>query len=233
MNENGRRNIRILSTTSPRAAVQQVAAEFEHAAGIQVVARYLAGSQMGANTIRDSEADVLITSRAAAHDAEIGKLLLPGTWREFARSTMGVAVPVGMPKPRLDSMDAFVAALRAAKIIALSPGPSGSELLKGIEGLGIGDEVKAKLIKPLPGELVGAVLGRGGAEIGLQQLSELLAVDGIQIVGPVPDELQKPILYGAGTLISCKTLPTADAFIRYLCRPETVSILDTAGLRGA
>src|SRR5581483_8072604 len=110
------------------------------------------------------------------------------TRKAFAHSSAVVAVKAGARKPDISSAEKLKQALLAAKGVCYSRGASGIHFVQACERLGIADAVAAKLVKPRPGEMVGPVLVRGEAEIGVQQPAELLPVPGVEIVGPLPSE---------------------------------------------
>ena len=106
--------------------------------------------------------------------------------------------------------------LLAARAVSYSKGASGIHFVKALEKLGIADAVAAKLVPPAPGELVGAVVAKGAADIGAQQFSELLPVSGIDILGPLPPELQQTIVYGATAFPQSKEHEAAQDFVKFL-----------------
>jgi len=136
----------------------------------------------------------------------------------FARSTTGLAVRAGAARPDIGSAEKLKSALLAAGKVSYSAGASGMQFVKILEKLGIADAVAAKKVAPKPGELVGAVVARGDADIGVQQLSELLPVSGIDILGPLPAELQQPILYGATAFPGSAQGDAAKAFVEFLLK---------------
>jgi molybdate transport system substrate-binding protein len=124
-------------------------------------------------------------------------LLIGSTRTAFAHSSAVLAVKSGAARPDVSSPQKLKEALLGAKAVCYSGGASGIHFVQACEQLGIKDQVAAKLVKPRPGEMVGPVLVRGEAEIGVQQPAELLPVPGIEIIGPLPAELRQTIVYGA------------------------------------
>src|SRR6185436_17274239 len=121
--------------------------------------------------------------------------VVANTRADFVRSGAGVAVRTGAPKPDIATPDAFKAALLAAKTVGYSQGPSGVHFMTVLARLGITDQVKAKGVVPPLGSRVGTLIAEGKAEIGVQQITELLQIPGIDYVGPLPQSLQANIVY--------------------------------------
>jgi molybdate transport system substrate-binding protein len=149
---------------------------------------------------------------------------------DLARSSIGVAVRAGAPKPDVSSVDALRSALLAAKSIAYSDSASGVYIsTEMLERMGIKDRVAGKS-RMIPGEPVGAVVARGEAEIGFQQISELRPTTGIDLVGPLPPELQKITVYSAGIAAGAKEPEAAKALIAYAVSEAAMPIVIKTGL---
>ncbi len=141
-----------------------------------------------------------------------------------------MAVRAGAPKPDISSPAALKRALLQAKSIAYSDSASGVYVSTELfQRLGIADQVKGKS-RMIPAEPVGAVVARGEAEIGFQQMSELLPVAGIDLVGPLPSEVQKITVFSAGVATSAKEPQAARALIRFLASPEAAPAISKTGL---
>ena len=193
--------------------------EFEKATGNKVVTAY--GPSMGTtvNAIpmrldRGEPADVLILVGYALDDlVKKGKAV---NRVDLVNSKIGVAVKTGAPKPDISTADAVKRALLAAKSVAYSDSASGvyisTEMFKN---LGITDEMKDKA-KKIPATPVAEIVAKGEAEIGMQQISELKAVAGIDIIGPLPDSLQKVTVFSAGIASASKEPEAGQALIQFL-----------------
>lgn len=144
----------------------------------------------------------------------------PSTRRKIARTVVGVAVRPGAPKPDISTADALRDTLLAVPSLVYSrAGASGIFFEKLIDQLGIGDAVRAKSVV-IPAGLTGEVLARGEVELAIQQISELMAVDGIDIVGPMPPELQATTDFGAAVFSDAASPEGARRFIAALQTPE-------------
>jgi len=212
---------------------------FERASGHRLVTTR--GPSMGdspeaipARLARGESADVVILDGAAADELARRGLVRAESKVDLARSMVGMVVRSGSAKPDISSVEAFRAALLAAKSIAYSDSGSGTYLSTTLfPKLGIADQVAGKSRKvrgPPSGEPVAAVVARGEAEIGFQQLSELIHVPGVTFVGAIPVELQPGFSF-AGALTSAARQPEAASdLIRFLASPEAAPVILKAGL---
>ncbi len=180
--------------------------------------------------LKGGEVVDLVIISAPSIDALIaaGKIV-PGSRVDLAKSGVGVAVRAGAPRPDVSSADALRRALLAAKSIAYSTGPSGVYLADLFQRMGIADELKSK-IKQIKGEPIGAAVARGEAEIGFQQVSELLPIAGIDFLGPLPAEVQQITVFSAGLHASAKEPAAAKAFVTFLTAPAAVPVIKKTGM---
>jgi molybdate transport system substrate-binding protein len=183
---------------------------------------------------RGEAADVVILDGGAADELGRRGLVRADSKIDLARSLIGMVVRAGAAKPDIGSVEAFRSTLLAAKSIAYSDSGSGTYLSTTLFArLGVADQVVSKSRKvrgPPSGEPVAKVVARGEAEIGFQQVSELIDVPGISFVGTIPDELQ-PLIFFAGALTSTVRQPeAAGALIRFLASPEAAPVILKAGL---
>src|SRR5262249_60415776 len=146
------------------------------------------------------------------------------------RSAIGMAVGSGAPKPDIQSVEALTRTLLAAKSVAYSASVSGDYLSNELfPRLGVVEELKATGMR-IERERVGAVVARGDAEIGFQQISELLPIAGIEVVGPLPPELQRVTVFAAGVAAHAKYPDAARAFIQFLASPAAAKVVVKTGL---
>src|ERR671918_564504 len=184
------------------------------------------------NRLRRGEAvDVVIVADAVLAGFIKDGLIMAESYTPLARSAIGMAVRAGAPKPDLSTVDALKSTLLQAKSIAYSASVSGdygsTELF---QRLGIADQLGSKSRRIEGGERVGAVVARGEAEIGFQQLSELLPVPGIDHVTPLPPEVQKISTFSAGVALSTTDSDSAHTLIRFLASPEAARAIANSGL---
>jgi len=179
---------------------------------------------------RGEAVDVVIVADDALNQLIKDGRVLANSRVELARSGIGMAVRAGAPKPDISSLDALRRTLLQAKSIAYSASVSGRYLTTELlERLGIADQVLGKS-RRIDGERVGAVVARGEAEIGFQQISELLPVPGIEYVGPLPPEVQRVTVFSAGVAAASRNADAARAVIRFLASSEAADTVAKTGL---
>jgi molybdate transport system substrate-binding protein len=179
---------------------------------------------------RGEPVDVLIMVGYALGDLVKKGKVIADSRVDLVKSPIGIAVKSGAPKPDISTTDAVKRALLAAKTIAYSDSASGVYVsTEMFEKLGIKEAMKDKARK-IPATPVGEIVAHGDAEIGFQQMSELLPVEGIDIVGPLPDELQKITVFAAGIATVAKEPDAGKALIRFLTSPAARPELVKSGM---
>src|SRR6266404_1800431 len=180
---------------------------------------------------RGEVADIVIVADAVLRQFIEEGLVLAFGQPPVARSSIGMAVRAGAIKPDLSSIDALRRTLLQAKSIAYSASVSGQYLTTELyQRLGIADQVISKSRLIGGGERVGAVVARGEAEIGFQQMSELLPVPGIAHITPLPPEVQKVSVFCAGVAASTRDSDLARSVIKFLASPEAAAAITKSGL---
>jgi molybdate transport system substrate-binding protein len=216
------------------AAYLELAPQFERTTGHHMVTEATSigsgATGMVARLERGEAIDVIISA-----DADIERLTAEGRIRAgsrvaLARSAIGMAVRRGAPKPDISSVEALTRTLLEAKSIAYSASVSGKYLSTELfQRLGIADRVLPKS-RRIEGERVGAVVARGEAEIGFQQISELLPIAGVDFVGPLPPEVQRVTIVSAGVGAASTNPAAAKSFIDFLATPEASKVIRKTAL---
>lgn len=179
---------------------------------------------------RGQPVDIVILADAAIDELIKEGRIAAGSRVPLARSAIGMAVRAGAPKPDITTVDALRRTLLQAKSVAYSAQVSGVYLSTELfPRLGIADQMKAKSQR-IERERVGAVVARGEAEIGFQQISELLPIAGIDYVGPLPAEVQRVTVFTAGVAAGAKSPEAARALIRFFVSPEGMRAMKKNGL---
>ncbi len=229
--------IKLLSTTALKTSIDELTAQFESACGKKLVASYAPSTQIAKRVAEGEFADVAVTTGAGIDNLIKQGRIAPGTRVDIARSAIGIAVRPGTPRPDISSVAAFSQALLAAKSIGMSNpnggGASGIHLWSVFERLGIADALKPKTIfgPGGPAGLIGLYLLRGEVEIGLQQMPELMAVPGVDVVGPVPGEMQSITIFAAGIPTNAKDAETGKALEKFLTTPTATAVIKAKGMQ--
>jgi molybdate transport system substrate-binding protein len=179
---------------------------------------------------RGEPVDVVIMADTALDDLIQQGKVVAGSRVDLVRSSIGVAVRAGAPRPDISSVDALRRTLLNAKSIAYSASASGVYVSTELfQRLGIAGQVKDKSQR-IESARVGTVVARGDAEIGFQQISELLPVAGITYLGPLPADVQKVTVFSAGIVSGSKNADVARALIRFLASPAAADVIRKSGL---
>ena len=223
----------ILCTNGVKSVMLDLIPAFERAGNTKVATTWGSTNALLKDLESGAGGDVAILT-AEAIDALIkqGKAVA-GSRVDLARSGIGVAVRKGAKRPDIASPEALKRALLAAKSVAHSKtGLSGIYFPTVLSRLGIADQMTSKIVIPDPGTPVGEVVAKGDAEIGIQQISELLPVPGIDIVGPLPEPLQKITIFSGGVLTAAKEPDGAAALLKFVAA-ESPRLLEQKGLEPA
>jgi len=152
---------------------------------------------------------------------------------DLATSYVAVAVRKGAKRPDIGSAEAVKRTLRAAKSIAYSSGPSGVYLVELFQKWGVAGELEPKITQTPPGTAVGPLVARGEAEIGFQQMSELLPIPGIDILGPLPAEIQVVTVFSGGVHVAAKQADAARTWLAFITSPPSATVLRRHGMEPA
>ncbi len=224
--------IKVMASAAFKEAYLELVPEFERTTGHKVVTIWVPSVQM-MNRLKGGEiVDLVILSAASLDELVKQGMIAPGNRFDLAKSGVGVAVRAGAPKLDISSGAALKRAVLAAKSIVYSTGPSGVYIAGLFQRMGIADQLKAR-IKQVQGEPAGAVVARGEAEIGFQQMSELLPVAGIDLVGPLPPDVQQITVFSAGLHVGAKAPDAARALVKFLTAPAAVPVIRKKGMEPA
>jgi molybdate transport system substrate-binding protein len=219
--------IRVLSTIGMRTVLEEIAPPFERAHGCTVVRVYHSSVTLLRRIAEGEAGDAAVFTSAAIDDLIAQGKVASRT--DLTRSGVGIAVRKGAPKPDIATAEAFRTALLAARSIAHSKtGASGIYFASLIERLGIADAIRRKAI--VEDGVVAEIAARGEAEIAVQQISELMQSSGVDIVGPLPPELQSITVFSAGVFKSSSQPALAEAFVAHLASPTNAGLIRAKGM---
>lgn len=223
--------VKVIISGGFTAAYRELLPEFERTSGINVTTTSGGSVGNGPNTIgaqvrRGVPADVIILAREGLKDLIDEGRIVRGTDVDLARSVIGMIVRAGAPKPDISSVEALKQTLLHAKSVAMSSSTSGVYLTTVLfPRLGISNEMKDKISSN-----GAAAVGRGEAEIGLQQVSEVLAVPNVDYVGTIPDEVQYATIYAAAVVSNSSRIDAAKRLIAFLSSEHATAAIGKSGM---
>ncbi len=221
--------IKVMASAAFKEAYLALLPDFERATGHRVTNLWVPSVQV-MSRLKDGETvDVVILSRAALDELARAGVVGPQDCRDLAKSGIGIAVKAGAPKPDISSGAAVKRAVLAAKSIVYSTGPSGIYLAGLFQRMGIAEEIRPK-VRLVQGEPAGAVVARGESEIGFQQVCELLPVPGIDLVGPLPADIQEITTFSAGVHAQAPARDAAFALLAHLKSPAAAPVIRQKGM---
>src|ERR1043166_1756172 len=225
--------INVLSSNAIKVAYLEIQPQFEKASGHNVTTTWAGTNDILKRMKANETYDLMIMARPTLDDlAKAGKVVA-GSQANLVSSGRGDAVRAGAPKPDISSGEAIKRALLAAKSIGYSQGPSGVYLIKLFERWGIADTIKSRIVQTQPGNPVGEAIARGEAEIGFQQVSELLPVEGITYVGPLPPDCQEVTTFAGGLHAGGGNVVAARAWMAYIASASAVPAIRKSGMEPA
>jgi molybdate transport system substrate-binding protein len=228
----------VLCAGALHAIMGQLAPAFERMSGTTVAVRF-ASSRGVKKRIEDGEAaDLVITTQAVVDDLTGQQKLASDSVAPVADSPIGVAVRSGANKPEIGSAEAFKRTLLQARSIAYADpatgSPSANYFVKVLERLGVAPALqsKTKLVSAAPGKVVVVcdAVASGEAEIGIQQISEILGVAGVELVGPLPPELQHMTTFSAAVGAQCRDAAAARGLIAFMTSPAAAPVIRANGM---
>ncbi|MSQ20662.1 MAG: ABC transporter substrate-binding protein [Betaproteobacteria bacterium] len=223
----------VYSTISAKEALIDLVPRFEQQSQSKINITYTPAPTLIKQIRAGTRGDVFIGPEEYAGPLFEEGILLTGSRVPFARSATGLAVRAGTLPPDISTPAKLKSALLAARGVSFSEGASGMMFVKVLSEFGIADAIRAKFVAPQPGEMIGSVVARGAADIGIQQISALLPVAGITIVGRLPDELQEPIIYGTHLFAQSAQQDLAQPFVNFLRSATAIAVLTKSGFEPA
>ena len=231
--------IKVLSAFGMQSVLEDLGPKFERATGHKLALTFATGGATVKRVQGGEVFDVVITLRPGIDTMVKDGKAPAGNVTALASAGISVAIRKGAPKPDISSPDALKRTLLAAKSISYvdpaSGGASGIHFAKVLDRLGIANEMKSKTVFPdpkTPAE-VGVLVANGEAEIGVHIIQELIPVAGIDIVGPLPGDLQNTIVFVAAVMASAKDPEAAKALVKSLRTPEAAAVIKAKGMEPA
>ncbi len=211
--------LRMISSMATRQVLAELTSAHEQAGGAATVLEAVGGVD-AAQRVQAGEAfDIVALASGALAQLEAAGKTVVGSTVALVRSGVSVAVRAGAAQPDISSEEALKSAVLKAQTVGYSTGPSGTHLLKTFERWGILETIKPRIVQATPGVPVARLVAQGEVELGFQQLSELLNVPGITIVGPLPPGVQIMTTFSAALATTCQQPEAARALLAYMASP--------------
>jgi len=222
--------LKVLSTRATEEIYRELVPQFEKVSGHKVTTTFTGTLDLQKRIAAGEVYDVVVIIDTAIDDFIKAGKVMPGSRVDIAKSSIGVGMRPGLPKPDIGSVEALKKALLAANSIGYSTGPSGTVVLDMLQKMGIADAVKPKLKQPPSGVLVGAIIASGEAHIGFQQTNELSHFAGVDYLGPLPAEFQDVTRRSGGIMVGCKDKEAAEQLLKFITGPDAAPIIRKHGL---
>jgi molybdate transport system substrate-binding protein len=223
--------IKLLSGGAMKSLMAEVVPLFERDAGTKVDIRFALTSVLQKEIEGGADFDIALLPRPELDALAQGGKVAAGSQTDITRSAVGLCVRAGAPKPDIATVESFKETLLAARTIGYSDGPSGAYIAGLLARLGIAEAMKPKT--RLTSRPVAEIVASGEAELGMQQIVAILPVEGVELVGPLPGELQNVIVYAAGLSAAAGNNGAARALIGFMATPEVVRLIHAKGLEPA
>jgi molybdate transport system substrate-binding protein len=224
--------LKLLSSMAAREVLAELARGFTAQTGVPVTAAAAGGVEVVKRMQAGDDADIVVLS-----DTAIDKLIAAGQLRagrvDLVKSGVAIAVRSGANRPDIGTEAAVKAAVAAASSISYSTGPSGVYLEKLFQRWGIYDAIEPRIVVPPPGIPVGSLVADGQAALGFQQLSELLNMPGIDVLGPLPAAIQTITTFSAGISVRSAQPQLAAQLLSYLREPGATAVKQRYGMEPA
>ncbi len=221
--------LRLLSTLALKGAVERLAGQYLAATGVRLEADFAPTVGLLKRLREGEQADVLVLTREGLEELVAEGMVAAASQVDLARSWVGIAIKAGAPHPDIATETALRATLLGARSVAYSKiGASGLYFAELIQRMGIASEINAKAT--ITAGFTAERLITGEADLAVQQLSELKQVAGVELIAPIPHELQTAALFTAGRMASSAKTAEADALLKYLASPQVAPVLREAGL---
>ena len=216
-----------------REILAELIAQYQATTSQTVVAEAAGGVDVAKRVQAGAAVDVVVLAANAIDQLIADGKLLAGSRVDLVKSGVAVAVPAGARRPDISTEDAVKQAVLAAKTLSYSTGPSGVYLLKLFERWGILETIKPRIVQAPPGVPVGSLVAKGEVELGFQQLSELINIKGITVLGPLPPAIQTSTTFSAGVSAASENVDAARGLLAFMAAPAAAATKRKQGMEPA
>ncbi len=225
--------LHLISSMATRQLLADMVARFERASTHRVRIEAVGGVDAARRVATGESFDVVVLARAAIDQLMEAGSIVAGSRVDLVHSGVAVAVRSGAPRPDISSETALRQAVLAARSLGYSTGPSGVQLVKLFERWGVLDQVRDRLVQAPPGVPVGQLVAQGQVELGFQQLSELMGLAGINVIGPLPAAVQITTTFCAGVASASTQADVVRELLAFMAAPAVDSIKRDNGMQPA
>jgi len=222
--------LKIISSMATRELLSELVQQYRHESAVAVTASAAGGVDVAKRVSAGEQFDVVVLASNVIDSLASAGHVLAGSRSDLARSGIAVAVRAGALRPDITTEQAVRDAVLAATAISFSTGPSGVHLEKLLAGWGILAQVRDRIVTAPPGIPVGSLVADGRVDLGFQQLSELMALPGIDVVGPLPPAIQQMTMFSGGIVANSDQPEAARALLDYLAAPRTAAVKRRYGM---
>jgi len=224
--------LKLVSSMATRELLAALCAQYERNTGQRVAPEAAGGVDVAKRVSAGEVLDVVVLASDAI-DRLIADGRIAGRRVDLVRSGVAIAVPAGAPRRSIATEEDVKALVAAAPSLSYSTGPSGVYLEKLFARWGILEQIRSRIVVPPPGIPVGSLVANGSAALGFQQLSELKNVQGIAVLGPLPDPIQSVTVFSGGISARSAVPDAARALLAYLASPEVAALKQQHGMTAA
>ncbi len=225
--------LKLISSMATRQVLAELAAVWQQASGVAVVIESVGGVD-AAKRVQAGEAfDGVVLASDAIDKLMSGGQLLAGSRVDLVRSSVAVALKAGAPRPDISTESALRSAIVAAPTIGYSTGPSGVALVKLFERWGLLETLQARIVQAPPGVPVGTLVARGEVALGFQQLSELMHLDGIEVLGVLPEPVSITTVFSAAVCAASSQAQALGRLLAFMASAEAAAVKRRHGMEPA
>lgn len=225
--------IKLISSMATRQLLADLITQFQLTSPHRVTVESVGGVDAARRVRAGEDFDVVVLAANAVEDLIEAGRIVPGSRVDLVKSGVAVAVRSGSPRPDIGSENAVRRAVVEARSLSYSTGPSGVHLMKLFERWGIADEIKDRIVQAPAGIPVGTLVAEGKAELGFQQLSELMSLPGIDVLGPLPPAVQTVTTFSAGLATASMQPEAVHALFGFMASPAAAGLKVKNGMEPA
>jgi molybdate transport system substrate-binding protein len=225
--------LQLLSSMATRELLRDLSRQFTQATSAPVNAQAGGGVDVARRVQAGEAVDVVVLACDAIDKLIATGAILAGSRQDIARSGIAIAVRAGALRPAIADEAGVKAAVLSAATLSYSTGPSGVYLESLFARWGMLEALRPKIVVPPPGVPVGSLVASGAVQLGFQQLSELMSLEGISVLGPLPETIQSITTFSGGIAAACRDVPAARALLEFLAAPAVAAAKRRHGMDAA